>query len=222
MQVSLHKVLTVLMLGMFPAMASAESGRDPAHNHVNKHSRSRLRSRGRFGVLQTLSLALAIAALVHTSEVQAQVQPNAKLPGPHSIGYLVYTKTNNKPSAGTDSTIFMSLTFFAPGYHQMYWVLDNPNTNDLERGSVDSFFFDDAYIPRPGNKPYLSLRSDGAGNSPDWLWDTICVYYIEGGIANDSKSWTWTNPSKTPIEGAPQHREWYNFGIGSDIPCHDR
>jgi hypothetical protein len=206
----LHKGLTVRMLGRFPALASAQRGREQAPNHVTKHARSRLRSRRRFGILHTL--ALALAAVAYTSAVQAQVKPKHTWPEPYESGYVVYVVTNDQNGAGTDATILVSLTFFAPGYHQMYWDLDNPDTNDLERGALDTFFFEDAYIAAQNNNPYLSLRS----KSPDWwLWDCIYVIAVEGGQLNESKAWLWTNTQDEWITGPPADGAWHYFGRGT-------
>jgi hypothetical protein len=162
-----------------------------------------------FGALRTTLMALAVSALAYTS--QAQQYPTANQPGPHSTGYMVWVHTKDKPAAGTDSTIYMSLTFFAPGYHQMYWALDITGWNEFERGTWESFFFPDTYSSQPGNYPYMGLRSDGLGYSPDWLWDVIYVDRYEDGKFINSKSWTWENLSSIWINGG---HPWYNFGKG--------
>jgi hypothetical protein len=93
----------------------------------------------------------------------------------------------------------------------MYWVLDNPDKNDNERGAVDVFFFPDTYIPEPGNKPFLTLRSDGLGTYPAWLWDTIRMFRLKNGVRQES--YTWTNDASTWIDGGSRHPEWYHFGF---------
>ena len=76
---------------------------------------------------------------------------------------------------------------------------------------MDVFFFSDTYIPQPGNKPFLSLRSDGLGTNPEWLWDTIRVFRLDHGVRKES--FTWINDASTVIDGGSRHPEWFNFGM---------
>jgi hypothetical protein len=152
-------------------------------------------------------LALALAAAV-----QAQQYPSDTKAGPNATGYLVYAYTDTQPTASTAATVFVGLTFFAPGYHQMYWALENGPT-DHQSGHWDAYFFNDTYSPQAHNLPYLDVRINDRGGSPDWLWDWIYVYRYENGQPIYSKLWYLIN-YRSSIE---PYRPWYHFGPGTPL-----
>jgi len=164
-------------------------------------------------IATVFALALAMAVMAYTADVQAQQYPSDTKAGPNATGYLVYAYTDALPTASTAATVFVSLTFFAPGYHQMYWALEN-GPGDHQSGQRDAYFFNDPYSPEAHNLPYLGLRINNLGSSPDWLWDSIYVYRYENGQPIYSKSWYWVGDGHA-ID--PSHRTWYNYNQGTPL-----
>src|SRR5262245_691963 len=85
---------------------------------------------------------------VGSTPVSAQQAPLRQWPS-NFTGYLVYVDTSNASGAATDAKIEMSLTFFAPGSHQYYWLLDNPDQVDRQGQYTDIYLFaeQENYLP---------------------------------------------------------------------------
>ena len=177
-----------------------------------------------FGLCLKMLLALAIAALAHTTQVQAY-DGEYQLPqwkAPHRCTVEVWTASDK--GADTNSTIDMLIWF--KGGHTYRWRQDRDdedwlgNEYDDHEGGYDYYWFgqlrdddglQDADRDEFPDSPTLNLHSDGMGKKePGWLWDRIRVTSFKDKKA--VAAWEWYNTREEWIYGG-----WHNFGQGTSL-----
>jgi hypothetical protein len=177
-----------------------------------------------FGLCLKMLLALAIAALAHTTQVQAYdgeyQSPSWKAP----YRCTVEVWTDSDDDAGTDSTIDMLIWF--QGGHTYRWRQDKRDYGDHESGQKDTYYFGSLYDGdghRDANgdgwpdAPYLDLHSDGRGNKPGWLWERIKVTSFENDKA--VAAWEWYNLGFefSNYQSVWIYRVWYHLYQGTPV-----
>ena len=177
-----------------------------------------------FGLCLKMLLALAIAALAHTTQVQAYDGEYQKYQWKAPYRCTVEVWTDSGGDAGTDSTIHMLIWF--QGGHTYRWRQDKRDYNDHESGHKDTYYFGSLYDRDgedanhdgwPDVAPYLDLYSDGKGNKPGWLWKHIKVTSFKN--YEPVAAWEWYNlgfefSSYQPIW---IYRGWYHFYQGTPV-----
>jgi lipoxygenase homology domain-containing protein 1 len=84
--------------------------------------------------------------------------------------YLITTHTGDIDGAGTDCDI--KIRIFGDRGETGWRILDNPDRNDFERNSTDSFLFD---LPNVGNIHEVRIAFSYNGPNTDWYLDWINV-----------------------------------------------
>jgi hypothetical protein len=180
-----------------------------------------------FGLCLKMLLALAIAALAHTTQVQAydgEYQwPSHDSPNRCTVEVL----TSSDLHAGTTATIDMLIWF--PRGHTYRWHLDKRGGSGKQRGAKATYHFGSLYDGDgrdanndgwPDVAPYLNLRSDGRDDG--WLWKNIkvtCFAQDSSYVSQPIAAWQWQNLGFNFSDFKPIwiFEGWYHFYQGTPV-----